>query len=115
MGELKIGDKVFGRMENQQLLLGFFLKVSKKYMRLSLQSGQKTICDENHLWTLKKRNTTDKSAKTYSVKQLLNMNLSKKTKIGSTENIYCNLSYDLLNMKEKTFEIDPYILGCINR
>ena len=113
MGELKIGDKVFGRNGKPTTVTGIFPQGKQKIYEVEFTSGQKTICDENHLWTLKKRNTADKSAKTYSVKQLLNMDLSKKTKIGSTENIYCNLSYEPLEYEEKTFEIDPYILGVL--
>lgn len=113
MGELKVGDKVFGRNGKPTTITGIFPQGKQKIYEVEFTSGQKTICDENHLWTLKKRNTTDKSAKTYSIKQLLNMNLSKKTKIGSTENIYCNLSYEPLEYEEKTFEIDPYILGVL--
>lgn len=113
MGELKVGDKVFGRNGKSTIITGIFPQGKQKIYEVEFTSGQKTICDENHLWTLKKRNTMDKSAKTYSIKQLLNMNLSNKTKIGSTENIYCNLSYEPLEYTEKQFDVDPYILGVL--
>ena len=113
MGELNVGDRVFGRNGKPTIITGVFPQGKQKIYEVEFTSGQKTICDENHLWTLKKRNTSDESAKTYSIKQLLNMKLFEETKTGSIRNIYCNLLYEPLEYKEKQFEIDPYILGVI--
>lgn len=113
MGELKVGDRVFGRNGKPTIVTGVFPQGKQKIYEVEFTSGQKTICDENHLWTLKKRNRSDELAKTHSIKQLLNMKLSEETKTGSIRNIYCNLSYEPLEYKEKQFEIDPYILGVV--
>lgn len=110
IGELKVGDYVFGSNGKPTKISGVFPQGKQKIYKFKFTSGKETICDENHLWTF---HCYGCKSKTYSTKELLTKNIYTIDKRGVKQYKFINELPKPIEYPEKQFDIDPYLLGVI--
>ena len=108
MGELKVGDYVFGDDgQATKILFESDTFYNHKCYEIKFEDGEKIICDENHLWTVKIRN---------KIKVMSTMNMSndyvhiRKDKKGKEYKYRVPMTKPL-DYEEKNLPIHPYALG----
>lgn len=74
MGEMKIGDKVFGRDGKAYSVSGVYPQGMRPVWKLTFENGRECECDEEHLWTVYGQ---EKTPITVTTKQLLSMGIKK--------------------------------------
>lgn len=107
MGDLKIGDFVYGRDGKPTQILGIFPQGRKKAYRVTLLDGRVTECSSEHLWTYI---TSRKNLKTLTLDAMLKMGLKDKRgayrfKVPNNEPVEFSNSAEL--------PLEPYVLGCL--
>lgn len=93
MGEMKIGDKVFGRDGKAYTVSGVYPQGMRPVWKFTFENGRACECDEEHLWTVYGR---DKMPMTVTAKQLLSMGF-KNYQIPRNEAVeypHMNTEYD---------------------
>lgn len=110
IGELKVGDYVFGSNGKPTKISGVFPQGKQKIYKFKFTSGKETLCDENHLWTFHYYGC---KSKTYSTKELLTKNIYTIDKRGVKNYKFINELPKPIEYPEKQFDIDPYLLGVI--
>ena len=121
MGDLKIGDKIFGSDGKSHNVIGVFPQGKKNIYEITFSDGVKTNCCDDHLWIVRDQNRRrrGKGWIVKSLRELLDNGIHhKQTKFDIEHNKFRNkweipmckpVEYD-----EKEFIIHPYILGmCI--
>lgn len=112
MGELKIGDMVYGDDGKTHKILGVFPQGNKKIYELTFTDSSKTRCSGEHLWTV--RDNTTRKWKTIDVNEMLSEKLSRNKE--NTNFFEARYKIPLTNSLEfnhiDTF-ISPYMMGCL--
>ena len=117
MGDIKVGDKVFGRDGFLHTVTGVYPQGIKPVYRIIFNDNTSTMCSDEHLWNVNKLQSgswpknKDGSIKwkTVELKDLLDQPLQGP----SNEYIYHIPKCDSIQFSEKHIEIDPYLLGCL--
>ncbi len=104
MGELKVGDKIFGS-DGKVCKVKHKSKVHKrKCYKVIFDDGSTVTCDDEHLWsTVYGRERKKLVLNTEQIKETLIQYGQKAHRIELPKPI---------DLKEKKFVIDPYVLGC---
>lgn len=110
MGDIKLGDKVYGRDGNLHKVTAIHPQGKKQVYRVNLYDGRSVDCCEDHLWVVLDKANKAKE-KTLSTKQIF----STKIKIGANRPYYRYYipNCDPVSYSTKEQLIDPYILGCL--
>lgn len=112
MGDLKIGDKVYGRDGNLYPILGIYPQGKKKIIQITFSDGTKTKCSDEHLWTVKDNNIN--KFITITAKEIYENGIYKrKLQNGWTEKRYSLPKLEPLKYQHKEHLISPYMLGCL--
>jgi len=110
MGELKVGDYVFGRNGKPTKVLGVYPKGEKLVYKITTTENTSTECCEDHLWMTKtfedKKRQRSGSVKT--TKEIIDTLHNKKGKI----NHYIPRN-DAIKFPKKDLPLPPYLLGAI--
>ena len=119
MGEIKLGDQVYGRDGNLHTVVGVFPQGLKDIYRISFTDGTSTLCCKEHLWEIHDKADAYR-AKKYNVARrvqplewLLDKKLKRQKKDGSWERNYFIPMCDPIQFPEVELPIHPYILGCL--
>lgn len=108
-GDLKVGDKVFGKDGKEQSIVGVFPQGVKDIYEVSFQNGAKVECGLEHLWTIRKNRGKEKTI-------TLNEIYKDYYKIDSRGYRSYNYSVDYcdpVQYSTKNYFISPYLLGIL--
>ena len=112
MGDLKVGDKVYGRDGNLYPILGIYPQGKKKIVEITFSDGTKTKCSDEHLWTVKDNNIN--KFVTITAKEIYENGIYKrKLENGWTEKRYSLPKLEPLKYEHKEHLISSYMLGCL--
>lgn len=113
MGDIKIGDKVFGEDGNTHNVTGVFPQGEKDIYKVEFQDGSFTHSCKEHLWTVKKQY----KYKTIQLQEIMNDSLytwksDKKNKNGKSKSWKYQIPVTKpLNFNKVDIPLDPYLLG----
>lgn len=112
VGEIKVGDMIFGKNGKPTKVIGVHPQHEKKEVyEVNLMDGRSVLCCADHLWEVRCDNwKANNGYKTLTTKQLIDYGVRDK----HTNN--CNFKIDLcapVDYEEKNLPIDPWVLGVI--
>lgn len=110
IGDLKIGDEVFGSDGKSTRIIGIFPQGVRKVYKIRFRSGRETYCDDSHLWTFE--TISGKIESPISTRKLIETSLYKENKGKKCYKYYC-LKQPIVEYSEKKYTIPPYLLGVI--
>ena len=112
MGDLQIGEKVYGDDGKLHKILGIYPQGKKQICEITFSDGTKTKCSDEHLWTVID-NTNGKEI-TLTVNQIVENGIYKrKLDNGWTEKRYVLPKLQPLEYEKKETLISPYLMGCL--
>lgn len=121
LGDVKVGDIVFGRHGEHVKVSGVFPQGKKWVYKVTTKDGSSALVNDEHLWTVgrytqpvKPDGTRDKYIieETLTTRELMGDKVFKRTYNGMT-----NYKYKLPTLSgavlydEKEYKVDPYVLG----
>lgn len=113
-GDIKVGDKVYGRHGNVETVTGVFPQGLRTVYRLTLADGRTLDCAGDHLWTYKGRmGNSSKTWKTVSTEELMAKPLSLPGKGGRQQHNYVIPMNEAVERNAQTYHTDPYVMGVI--
>lgn len=101
IGELEVGDYVFGRCGQPEKITQIFPQGRKKIMTIKFEDGRTTKCCSEHLWTITD-SPNSQQFMTITTQELINSN-----KTCYVPNLAAPLSYQV----QVSLPIDPYEYG----
>ena len=110
MGDLKVGDYVFGSDGKSIKITGVFPQGKKKIVKIYFTDGSFVKCSEDHLWNTKSRSEY-RHKKDFSVKST--SQIMKKIKAAHANNHEIPILTSPVEFEEKFIPLDPYLLGCL--
>ena len=121
MGDIKVGDKIFGSDGKEHNVLKTFPHKDKEIYRVKFSDGTFAECGLEHLWVVRDSNMRirKKGWKTMSLKEMLESGLTYDDKKRKEDGLNPRSKYEIpvsepVNYKEKEYFIHPYVLGyCI--
>ena len=113
MGDIKIGDNVFGDDGKTHKVIGVFPQGKKKVYDVVFTDRSKTRCCDEHLWNVRRVNSHNKEYKTVELKDIMSKKLSRRTKDGWNASSYSIPMCSPVEFKHKDLFIDPYVMGCL--
>lgn len=112
MGNIKIGDKIFGSDGKEHNVLGVFPQGKKKIYKVHFSDKTYCRCGEEHLWIVKKvKSKKDKPWKVMSLKEIMNIGI--KNPKNEHENLWKIPTCKPVEYTEKEHFINPYLLGIL--
>lgn len=114
MGDIKIGDKVYGDDGKLHHVLGIFPQGAKPVYEIIFSDHSTVRCSDEHLWVV--RDNNDMKWKTLELKDIIKESLIRKS---SAKNIKeCRYKIPLtqpieFKKENENLLIDPYIMGCL--
>ena len=105
MGELRPGDKVFNRKGQSVEVLNVYPQGKKSVYEVTFADGRNTLSCEEHLWTYV---TSRGNLKTVPLKRMIKEGLVKAD--GKHYRYHIPVP-EALEYKEKSFPVDPYVVG----
>lgn len=110
MGEIKVGDKVFGRDGLPTTVTNIFPQGIKENYRITFQDGRTVECCDEHLWTYSTTYQKNKNRETTnSLKYIIEQ---YKYNTDNPSHIWIKNTMPI-QYEEKEYEIDPYLLGLL--
>ena len=110
MGDIKIGDKVFGSDGKAHTVLGVFPQGKKTIYKVSFSDGTFCRCGKEHLWIVKKvKSKKNKPWKVMSLGEILEYGFKNPKNIH--ENYWKIPICEPVEYKEQKHFIQPYLLG----
>lgn len=110
IGDVKVGDKIFGKNGKICNITGVYPQGVKPIYRMYLIDGRYIDCGENHLWEVY---DSDNRRLIKSTKELINSKLSFKHKRSGYSYKYSLSSVSEVEFSKKKLPINPYILGAL--
>lgn len=110
MGEIKIGDEIFGSDGKKHNVLGVFPQGKKDIYKVHFTDGTFCRCGEEHLWIVKKYKTPkNKPWKVMSLKEIMDYGI--KNPKNKHENYWKIPMCEAVDYDEVKHFIHPYMLG----
>lgn len=112
MGELKIGDTVVGKNNDNGKVIKIFPQGAKDYYKVTFDDNTSTYACDDHLWEVLDQSRRCRDNKHYQQYEVLTTkelrhNISKNYTIDISDPIEFDVPFD------ETNELDPYLLGLI--
>jgi len=109
IGDLKLGDTVYGKDGRETKVVGIYPQGVKDIYEVVLSDGRRVECGLEHLWEVQ-----NSSGKTFvkTTEELMKKFKRPHTKSGYTYK-YAIAQTKPVIFSEKNLPIDPYILGCM--
>lgn len=108
LGDLQVGDFVFGKDGKPTKILGIFDQGYLDAYKITFTDGRSTICNGEHLWTYYSDTTA------FLVTETLNSMLQRNIYTGNRKSSrYAVPLCDAVEYPEKQYEIDPYVMGVL--
>lgn len=117
MGDMVVGERIFGENGNLHTVVGVFPQGTKDIYEIEFSCGEKVRCCNEHLWNVQNIYQRKKNIyTTKSLRDISNTPLHKSTIIKGTDykiyNAYIPMTLPL-NFIDREILIDPYILGLL--
>lgn len=114
MGDLKVGDKVFGRHGQVETVTGVYPHPQMDVYRLSLMDGRYVDCAKDHLWTYKSRHGSgSKKWKTTTTEDLMSKKIAIPQKNGRIDHQFVIPQAKAVNRERIDYKTDPYVIGAM--
>ena len=121
MGELSVGDMIFGEDGKEHPIIKIFEHKNKPIYRVNFSDGTSCECGLDHLWKVRTKNMTKRKQgwKVMALKDIIasGFQYADKSRIAKGQNPRSKYEIpvcDPVEYSEKKYLIDPYILGvCI--
>ncbi len=119
IGDLKVGDFVFDENGKPAQVLGTFHRGMKRVFCVSFADGSKVLCNNEHLWDV--RRSSARSAgnrdmsvyRTLSTQEIMDAGVHvEHTDRGPSHRWYVPVG-KALQRPEREFPVDPYVIGVI--
>lgn len=111
MGDVKIGDKIYGPNGSTVNVTNIYPQGVDDVYEVSFLDGRKVLCGEDHLWEVHSRNRGKKgrSSKVVQTKDLINDLIV----IGKKSNAYKHFirPIEVVPFKKQELPLHPYVLG----
>lgn len=115
MGDVKVGDEVFGEDGKSHKVLGVFPQGKKPVYELTFSDGSKCRCSDEHLWTVSTNNR--KTWKTLTLSEIVNSSLCHNTsasgKQGKRWKYHIPITMPINFTGERVLPIDSWLLGVL--
>ena len=112
MGDIKVGDKIFGSDGKEHNVLGVFPQGKKKIYKVHFSDKTFVRCGEEHLWIVKKaKSKKDSPWKVMSLREIIDSGIKNPKNIH--ENLWKIPMCKPVEYKEKKHFIHPYLLGML--
>ena len=109
LGEVRVGDEVFGADGLPTRVTGVFPQGKKKVYRVEMNDGAWTRCGEEHLWEVQtQRDRMMGRSRVLSLKQIMEKGLTKDDGTRFKVPLVSPLLFD-----KKEVPLDPYLLGAL--
>lgn len=106
MGDLRVGDYVFGGNGKKTMVTGIYPQGELSAYKVMLKDGRYTICSNNHLWS--HYVTSSNKLKTLTLQQMMDKGIRVGKKQGARYRIP---SSPFIETEKKSLSIDPYVIG----
>lgn len=114
MGDLKVGDKVFGRHGQIEEVTGVYPQGKKDVYRVSFMDGRHVDCAAEHLWTYKSRHGSGaKKWKTVTTTELMQKKLAIPQKNGRIDHQFVIPQAEAVQRPTIDCKTDPYVIGAM--
>ena len=121
MGDIKVGDFVFGQDGKEHKVIEVFPHKNKEIYRVHFSDNTYADCGLEHLWVVRDKNmkTRKKGWKAMSLKEMIETGLTYNNNKRSERGLSPISKYeipvtDAVEYEKKPYFIDPYVLGyCI--
>ena len=121
MGDLKIGDLIYGEDGKAHPITKIFEHKDKEIYLVKFSDGTQVECGLDHLWKVRTKNMVKRKQgwKTMSLKEMIESGLQYSDEYRIKQGLKPRSKYEIpisnaLEYKEKKYLIHPYILGaCI--
>jgi phosphate starvation-inducible PhoH-like protein len=67
MGDIQLGDQVYGRDGKLHKVIGVFPQGKRPVYKMTFTDGSSTLCSDEHLWEVHHKGDTYRHKKGYSV------------------------------------------------
>ena len=112
MGDIKVGDKIFGSDGKEHNVLGVFPQGKKKIYKVYFSDKTFVRCGEEHLWIVKKsRSRKGTPWKVMSLREIIDSGIKNPKNIH--ENLWKIPMCEPVEYKEEKHFIHPYLLGML--
>lgn len=114
MGDLKVGDKVYGRHGQIETVTGVYPQGQKDVYRVSFMDGRYVDCADEHLWTYKSRHGSGaKKWKTVTTKELMKKKIAIPQKNGRIDHQFVIPQAEAVEREARNYKTDPYVVGAM--
>lgn len=114
MGDLKVGDKVYGRHGQIETVTGVYPQGQKDVYRVSFMDGRYVDCADEHLWTYRSHyGNGSKVWKTVTTKELMKKRLAIPRPNGRIDHQFVIPQAEAVDRKAINYKTDPYVLGAL--
>lgn len=109
IGDIKVGDYLFGKNGKRTKVLNVFPQGKIPVYKITFSDNTSTLCCENHNWLVFGQ-ATKRKPKIKTTKELLEYGFRKEGRPGFNFQIpFC----EPIEYSKRKFEIDPYVLGVL--
>lgn len=112
MGDIKLGDYVFGEDGKLHSVIGVFPQGSKPNYKVTFSDGYSTECCDEHLWEVEYRGHGKCSSKVYTLRELINKGITRDYRGVKTSKYRIPITKPI-QFEESTHIIPPYLLGAL--
>lgn len=118
MGEVKIGDEVFGEDGKPHKVIGVFPQGKKPVYEITFSDGSKCRCSDEHLWTVRKSRMISRGTQEKTLKEIMESGLSrpyfhkKHNRSFNEWKFYIPITQPIEFLHEDV-EIDPWLFGVL--
>ena len=107
MGNIKIGDIISSPNGTTSKVIGVFPQSKQNVYKVIFSDGDECLCDENHLWKIKKNNRCKSTNKLVQLKDFKNdVKFADRPKWKVELPTFCHFN-------SQNISLDPYLLGLI--
>ena len=119
MGELKIGDFVYGEDGQPVRVIGIYNQGLKEVFKVTFADGSSVLCNDEHLWDVRSRaqHYVDSPYVTMTTREIIDAGLKfnqakKDGSVGRLNKWYIPVNKSLIR-EPIDYPIDPYVMGCL--
>lgn len=118
IGELRVGDEIYGSDGQTQTVLGVYPQGRRDVARVRFTDGTEVLCDWDHLWTFDRRRmvgrTSVKERSTKTLREWAASTLTQTMKQGSKKHLlFAPMLTSPVEEPEQQGPVDPYTLGLL--
>ena len=114
MGEVKLGDEVFGEDGKSHKVIGVFPQGKKDVYEITFSDGSKCRCSDEHLWKV----YTKRTSYILTLEEIINKGLYRKYYHAKHGRYYNEWKFKIpitqpIEFEQKYVKINPWLLGVI--